>query len=93
MISQPGIEANPEKIWALIDMQVPRTKKDIQSLTSRVAALARFISKATDRCTPFFKALKRSKRQVVWTSKCDRAFEDLKAYMSRAPLPNSIPYK
>lgn len=33
-----------------------------------------------------FKALKGSKRQVIWTSKCDRAFEDLKAYMNRAPL-------
>ncbi|CAL8133320.1 unnamed protein product [Prunus armeniaca] len=33
MISQRGIEANPEKIRALIDMQVPRTKKEVQSLT------------------------------------------------------------
>ncbi|CAL8994056.1 unnamed protein product [Prunus brigantina] len=74
------------KFLALIDMQVPRTKREVQSLTGRVAALAHFISKATDRCAPFFKALKGSKRQVEWTSECDRAFEDLKAYMSRAPL-------
>ncbi|KAL6288531.1 hypothetical protein ACE6H2_006041 [Prunus campanulata] len=67
-------------------MQTPKTQKDIQSLTGRVAALARFISKATDRCAPFFKALKGSKRQIVWTAECDRAFQDLKAYMSRAPL-------
>ncbi|CAL2264968.1 unnamed protein product [Prunus armeniaca] len=86
MISQQGIEANPEKIQALLDMQVPKTKKDVQSFTGRVAALACFISKATDRCAPFFKALKGSKRQVVWTSECDRAFADLKAYMSRPPL-------
>ncbi|CAL9011014.1 unnamed protein product, partial [Prunus brigantina] len=86
MISQRGIEANPEKIRALIDMQVPKTKKEVQSLTGRVAALSRFISKATDRCAPFFKALKGSKRQIDWTSECDRAFDDLKHYMSRAPL-------
>ncbi|CAL8993392.1 unnamed protein product [Prunus brigantina] len=86
MISQRGIKANPEKIRELIDMQVPRTKKEVQRLTGRVAALARFISKVTDRCAPFFKALKGSKRQVDWTSECDRAFEDVKAYMSRAPL-------
>ncbi|CAL8080274.1 unnamed protein product [Prunus armeniaca] len=67
-------------------MRVPRTKKKVQSLTGRVAALARLISKATDRCAPFFKALKRSKWKVDWTSECDRAFDDLKAYMSRAPL-------
>ncbi|CAL9007144.1 unnamed protein product, partial [Prunus brigantina] len=86
MISQRGIEANPEKIQALINMRVPKTKKEVQSLTGRVAALARFISKATDRCAPFFKALKGSKRQIDWTSECDRAFDDLKNYMSRAPL-------
>ncbi|CAL9009289.1 unnamed protein product [Prunus brigantina] len=86
MISQRGIEANPEKIRALIDMRVPKTKKEVQSLTGRVAALARFISKATDRCAPFFKALKGGKRQIDWTSECDRAFDDLKNYMSRAPL-------
>ncbi|CAL8993374.1 unnamed protein product [Prunus brigantina] len=86
MISQRGIEANPVKIRALIDMWVPKTKKEVQSLTGQVAALARFISKATDRCAPFFKALKGSKRQIDWTSECDRAFDDLKNYMSRAPL-------
>ncbi|CAL8991494.1 unnamed protein product [Prunus brigantina] len=86
MISQRGIEANPDKIRALLDMQVPKTKKEVQSLTGLVAALSRFISKATDRCAPFFKALKGSKRQVDWTSECDRAFDDLKRYMSRAPL-------
>ncbi|CAL2256646.1 unnamed protein product [Prunus armeniaca] len=86
MISQRGIKANPEKMRALINMQVLRTKKEVQNLTGRVAALACFISKATNRCASFFKALKGSKRQVDWTSECDRAFEDLKAYMCRAPL-------
>ncbi|CAL9000957.1 unnamed protein product [Prunus brigantina] len=86
MISQRGIEANPEKIQAILDMAIPKTVKDIQSLTGRVAALTRFISKATDRCAPFFKALKGSKRSITWTAECDKAFNELKEYMSRAPL-------
>ncbi|CAL9018623.1 unnamed protein product [Prunus brigantina] len=81
-----GIEANPEKIQAILDMAIPKTVKDIQSLTGRVAALTRFISKATDRCAPFFKALKGSKRSITWTAECDKAFNELKEYMSRAPL-------
>ncbi|KAI5338414.1 hypothetical protein L3X38_017685 [Prunus dulcis] len=36
-----GIEANPEKIQAILDMKVPKTVKDIQSLTGRVASLTR----------------------------------------------------
>ncbi|XP_034213001.1 uncharacterized protein LOC117625570 [Prunus dulcis] len=86
MISQRGIEANPEKIKAIIDMERPKTTKDIQSLTGRVAALTRFISKATDKCVPFFKALKGGKRDITWTAECDNAFQDLKNYMSKAPL-------
>ncbi|KAI5323170.1 hypothetical protein L3X38_032242 [Prunus dulcis] len=68
MISQRGNEANPEKIQAILDMTIPNTVKDIQSLTGRVATLTRFISKATDRCAPFFKALKGTKRSITWTA-------------------------
>ncbi|XP_034208074.1 uncharacterized protein LOC117621615 [Prunus dulcis] len=86
MISQRGIEANPEKIQAILDMTIPKTVKDIQSLTGRVAALTRFISKATDRCAPFFKALKGTKQNITWTAECDMAFTELKEYMGRASL-------
>ncbi|KAI5338425.1 hypothetical protein L3X38_017696 [Prunus dulcis] len=68
MISQRGIEANPKKIQAILDMKVPKMVKDIHSLTGRIVALTRFISKATDRCAPFFKALKGSKRNITWTT-------------------------
>ncbi|KAI5354401.1 hypothetical protein L3X38_007296 [Prunus dulcis] len=86
IINQRGIEANPKKIKAIIDMERPKTTKDIQSLTGRVAALTRFISKATDKCVPFFKALRGGKHHIVWTAECDKAFQDLKNYMSKAPL-------
>jgi hypothetical protein len=44
MVSSRGIEANPEKIWAVLEMQAPRTTKQLQQLTGRIAALNRFIS-------------------------------------------------
>ena len=50
MVSQRGIEANPEKVRAIIDMTSPRTVKEVQKLTGRIAALNRFVSKATDKC-------------------------------------------
>ncbi|CAL2229515.1 unnamed protein product [Prunus armeniaca] len=86
MISQRGIEANSEKIQVILDMKIPKMVKDIQSLTGRVATLTRFISKATDRYAPFFKALKGSKRSITWIAECDKAFSELKEYMSRALL-------
>ena len=58
MVQQRGIEANTDKICTVLDMKWPCTIKEVQSLAGRVAALSRFISKATDWCKPFFKALK-----------------------------------
>ena len=61
-VNQRGIEANLEKIEALIDMQSSSKTKEVQSLTRRVATLNRFISKAIDRCLPLFDSLKGNKR-------------------------------
>ncbi|GKV33305.1 hypothetical protein SLEP1_g41831 [Rubroshorea leprosula] len=57
MVSRRGIEVNPEKIRAIAEMELPKSVKDIQRLTGRVAALHRFISKSADKCLPFFKIM------------------------------------
>ena len=83
MVLYRGIEANPEKIKAILDMKPPHNIKEVQSLTGRVAALNRFVSKATDKCLPFFRILKKA---FKWTDKCQKAFQDLKMYLIAAPL-------
>ena len=83
MVSHRGIEANPEKIKAILDMKSPQSIKEVQSLTGRVAALNRFVSKATDRCLPFFKVLEKA---FEWMDECQRAFQDLKTYLVMASL-------
>ena len=60
MVSQRGIEANPEKVRDILEMSSSKMVKEVQSLTGRVAALNRFISKVMDKCLPFFKTLKRA---------------------------------
>ena len=83
MVSHKGIEENPDKIQAILDMKPPQNIKEVQSLTGRVAALNRFVSKATDKCLPFFRVLKKA---FEWTDDCQRAFQDLKAYLTTALL-------
>ena len=83
MVSQRGIEANPEKVQAIINMASPRTVKEVQKLTGRIAALNKFVSKATDKCLPFFKTLKQA---FTWTDECEEAFQDLKRYLSNPPF-------
>ena len=54
-----------------------------QSFTGRVVAFNKFVSKATDKCLPFFKVLKKA---FQWTDECQKAFQDLKMYLVVAPL-------
>ena len=60
MMSQRGIKANPEKVRAIINMASPRTVKEVKKLTGRIAALNKFVSRATDKCLPFFETLKQA---------------------------------
>ena len=86
MVSQRGIEVNPEKVQAILELEPPRTVKAVQSLNGKVATLNRFVSKATDKCLPFFRVLKKS---FEWTDECQKAFKDLKKYLSSPPLLSS----
>ncbi|XP_050264287.1 uncharacterized protein LOC126708547 [Quercus robur] len=83
MVSQKGIEANPEKVQAIINIASPRTVKEVQKLTGRIAALNKFVSRATDKCVPFFNTLKQA---FAWTEECEAAFQELKRYLSIPPL-------
>ncbi|KAK0585666.1 hypothetical protein LWI29_032081 [Acer saccharum] len=84
-VHQRGIDVNPEKIQALAKMVSPRTLKDVQKLMGCLASLSRFIAKSTDRCLPFFKALKKGKG-IEWNEDCEKAFQALKDYLGQAPL-------
>ena len=53
MVNNRGIEANPSKVQALLNLQSPRTIKDIQKLIRMIAALNRFVSRSTDKCHSF----------------------------------------
>ena len=85
MVNHKGIEANPEKIQAFIDIWSPTNMKEVQNLIGRVAALSRFISRTTDKCLPFFDSLKGSKR-FLWDDKYEQAFRSLNEYLSKPPL-------
>ena len=50
MVSQRGIEANQEKVKAILNMASPKTVKEVQKLTRKIAALNKFVSKVTEKC-------------------------------------------
>ena len=83
MVSQRGIEVNSERIWTIMELEPPRTVKEVQGLNGKIAALNMFVLRATDRCLPFFRTPRRS---FEWTDECQTTFDNLKTYLSSPPL-------
>jgi reverse transcriptase-like protein len=74
LVDERGIEANPDKIQAILNMRSPKSVKKVQKLTGCVAALGRFMSKSADKCSPFFKTLK--KQTFEWSPEAEEAFHE-----------------
>jgi hypothetical protein len=81
LVLHRGIEANPTKIQAIINMTPPQSTRDVQRLTGRLAALNRFISKSAERSLPFLKTLCGAK-DFAWGPEQAAAFESLKQHLS-----------
>nr|ABA96443.2 retrotransposon protein, putative, Ty3-gypsy subclass [Oryza sativa Japonica Group] len=84
LVSERGIEANPEKIDAIRQMKPPSSVREVQKLAGRIAAISRFLSKAAERGLPFFKTL-RGAGKFSWTPECQVAFDELKQYLQNPP--------
>jgi len=80
LVSTKGIEANPDKIKALWNMKEPRSIRDVQKLTGRIAALNRFIPRSADRSLPFFKVL-RNANKFEWGLEQNEALQALKNHL------------
>ena len=66
------------------EMSLPRTPREVQSLTGRLAALNRFLSQSAAKALPFFKVLKKGDK-FRWTTKCQQIFKELKEYLHHLP--------
>jgi hypothetical protein len=85
IVSHRGIEANPEKIEAIMRMEAPRSQKKVQRLTGCMAALSRFISRLGEKGLPFYKLLKKVDK-FQWTSEAQEALEALKKFLTTPPV-------
>jgi len=85
LLTEQGIEANPDKCVAILEMRSPASVKEVRQLTGRMAALSRFVSAGGDKGHPYFQCLKRNSR-FVWTNECEAAFLKLKEYLAAPPM-------
>ena len=89
MVTHREIEVNPNQIKTINSLQPPRNPKEVQKLTGMTSALNRFISRSTDRCTPFFLLMNKWKG-FEWTEECAQAIQQLKEYLSHPPIMSSL---
>ena len=85
IVNHRGIEANLEKINAIMNMEAPASIKDVQKLTGCMAALNRFLSRLGERGLPFFKLLKKQDK-FIWSQEAADALEDLKQHLQSPPI-------
>jgi hypothetical protein len=85
IVSQRGIEANPEKVAALERMGPIRDLKGVQKVLGCVAALSRFISRLGEKGLPLYRLLKKHER-FSWTAEAQDALDKLKASLTHASI-------
>jgi hypothetical protein len=85
IVSERGIEANPEKITAVTNMGPIKDLKGVQRVMGCLAALSHFISRLGERGLPLYRLLRKTER-FTWTPEAEEALENLKALLTSAPI-------
>jgi hypothetical protein len=85
IVSQRGIEANPEKVASLKRMGPIRDLKGVQKVLGCLAALSRFISLLGEKGLPLYRLLKKHE-QFSWAVEAQEVLAKMKATLAHAPI-------
>nr|XP_012466309.1 unnamed protein product [Gossypium raimondii] len=85
IVSERGIEVDPDKIKAIQELPPPRTQKEVRGFLGRLNYIARFIAQLTNQCDPIFRLL-RKRNLGEWNEECQVAFDKIKQYLSNPPV-------
>ncbi|PKU62531.1 putative mitochondrial protein [Dendrobium catenatum] len=85
IVRHRGIEIDPDKIQAIVEMSPPKTLRQLRSLQGRLAYIRRFISNLSGRCQPFSRLMKKD-TPFIWDDACHEAFNSIKQYLLNPPI-------
>ncbi|PKI37110.1 hypothetical protein CRG98_042499, partial [Punica granatum] len=85
IVSEKGIEVDPDKVKAIMELPPPSTVREIRSFLGRLNYIACFIANLTDKCQPLFRLLRKNVA-VEWDDECQKAFDTIKAYLVQPPV-------
>lgn len=81
MVAKRGIEANLEKIRAIVEIRSLQNMKEVQKFTGKMVALNKFLAMSSDRCETLFKSLKVADGWK-WTPNSEESFQRLKEVLN-----------
>ena len=54
MVSERGIDVDPDKIKAILDILAPKAEREVRGFLGRLQYISRFIARLVDICEPIF---------------------------------------
>lgn len=86
IISREGIQADPEKIQAMISYPVPKDVKELRQFLGLTNYYRRFIKHYSNIAEPLHKLTRKSAGGYKWSADCQAAFETLKSRLTNPPI-------
>ena len=85
IVSERGIEVDPDKIRAILEMFAPMIEREVRGFLGRLQYISRFITRLTNICEPIFRLLRKS-QPTVWDDQCQCAYERIREYLLSPPV-------
>ncbi|GFS73976.1 retrovirus-related Pol polyprotein from transposon 297 [Trichonephila clavipes] len=85
IVNKEGIKADETKVQAIVDMKPPRNSKEVSKFLGIFQWYAKFIKNYADICEPLYN-LKRKLKRFIWSIEAQKAFDVVKAAITKAPV-------
>ena len=85
ILSSKGLKADPEKISAILNMEPPRDRNELQTVLGMITYLSRFAPSLSEITTPI-RSHTRENTEFIWDSSQQQAFDKVKQTITQAPV-------
>lgn len=85
IISDKGVRTDPDKVKAVQEWPIPKTKTEVRAFLGLCAYYRRFVKNFSEIAKPLHRLTEES-RQFIWDESCGLAFKQLKELLCSAPI-------
>ncbi|GFX25101.1 retrovirus-related Pol polyprotein from transposon 297 [Trichonephila clavipes] len=85
IINKEGIKTDETKVQAMVEMKPPRNSKEVSKFLGMSQWYAKFIKNYADLCEHLYH-LKRKFKKFIWSIEAQKAFDVVKAAITKAPV-------